>query len=258
MENIKEDYIQMTEVYNALNDYILPHIEKVKNFNAYQINTFFDIGKTITNKLEKDALYAYKKLPKEEKLILRSRYEQNKAVLNNYCMYKTTTYIDTVIEYLDYASLLNKCFLNTSHTFGEGIKMTVLKYDLLPKAYKKLNDALFCHIKGTQYLYEYEIKYITSAIRYIFTTLNAKALECCSYANEIQKHKRIEAYFNSHISIYEDYEFSDIDMAVLKEHNAWKAERVKHLQSKFPAKIARFPHNEAYFVRNKMMYNEDY
>ena len=258
MESIKEDYIQMTEVYNALNDYILPHIEKVKKFNAYQINTFFDIGKTITNKLEKDALYAYKKLPKDEKLILRSRYEQNKAVLNNYCMYKTSTYIDFVIEYLDYSSLLNKCFLNTSHTFGEGIKMTVLKYDLLPKAYKKLNDILFCHIKGTQYLYEYEIKYITSAIRYIFTTLNAKALEYCKYDNEIQKHKRIEAYFNSHISINDDCEFSDIDMAVLKEHNEWKKRRVEHLQSKFPAKVARFPHNESYFVRNKMMYNEDY
>src|SRR5574344_1509554 len=102
MENIKEDYIQMSEVYNALNDYILPHIEKVKKFNAYQINTFFDIGKTITNKLEKDALYAYKKLPKETKLTLRNKYEQNKAVLNNYCMHKTTTYIDSVIEYLDY------------------------------------------------------------------------------------------------------------------------------------------------------------
>ena len=258
MENIKEDYIQMTEVYNALNDYILPHIEKVKKFNAYQINTFFDIGKTITNKLEKDDLYAYKKLPKEEKLILRNRYEQNKNVLNNSCMYETTTYIDRVIEYLDYTEMVNKYLLTTHFYFGDGMKMRVIKYDLLPKAYKKLNDILFCHIKGTQTLYEYEIKYITSAIKYIFTTLNAKALDCCKFSNGIQKHKMLEDYFNSHISINEDCELSELDIAVLGEHNAWKKWRVEQLQWLLRDKRARVPHDEEYFVKRNMMYNENY
>ena len=83
MENIENDYLQMYEVYKALNEHILPHI-KIKKFNANQINKFFDIGNTITNKLEKDALSVYEKLHKETKCNLKNRYEQNNAVLNNY------------------------------------------------------------------------------------------------------------------------------------------------------------------------------
>ena len=258
MENNNEEYIKMTEVYNALNDYILPHIENVKTFNTHQINMFFDIGTTLTNKLETEALNVYKKLPKEEKLILRNRYEQNKTVSNNNCMYETTTYIDRVIEYLDYTEMVNKYLLTTHFYFGDGMKMRVIKYDLLPKAYKKLNDILFCHIKGTQTLYEYEIKYITSAIKFIFTTLNAEALDCCKFANGMQKHKMLEDYFNSHISINEDCELSELDIAVLREHNAWKKWRVEHLQWLLRDKRARVPHDEEYFVKRNMMYNENY
>lgn len=258
MENNNEDYIKMTEVYNALNDYILPHIENVKNFNTHQINMFFDIGTTITNKLELEALNVYKKLPTETKITLRNRYEQNKAILNNSCMYETTTYIDSVIEYLDYTGMVKKYLLTTHFYFGDAMKMRVIKYDLLPKAYKKLNDILFCHIKGTQTLYEYEIKYITSAIKFIFTTLNAKALDCCKFANGMQKHKMLEDYFNSHISINEDYELSESDIAVLGEHNAWKKWRVEQLQMLLRDKRARVPHDEEYFVKRNMMYNENY
>lgn len=258
MENNNEDYIKMTEVYNALNDYILPHIEKVKTFNTHQINMFFDIGTTLTNKLEREALNVYEKLPKETKLVLRNRYEQNKNVLNNSCMYETTTYIDRVIEYLDYTEMVNKCLLTNHFYFCDGMKMRVIKYDLLPKAYKKLNDALFCHIKGTQTLYEYEIKYITSAIKYIFTNLNAEALDCCKFSTGMQKHKMLEDYFNSHISINEDCELSELDIAVLREHNAWKKWRVEQLQMLLRDKRARVPHDEEYFVKRNMMYNEKY
>lgn len=245
MENNNEDYIQMTEVYNALNDYILPHIENVKTFNTHQINMFFDIGTTLTNKLEREALNVYEKLPKETKLVLRNRYEQNKTVSNNNCMYETPTYIDGIIEYLDYTGMVNKCLLTK-------------KYDLLPKAYKKLNDALFCHIKGTQTLYEYEIKYITSAIKYIFTILNAEALDCCKFSTGIQRHKMLEDYFKTHISINEDCELSELDIAVLREHNEWKKRRVERLQWLLREKRARVPHDEEYFVKRNMMYNENY
>ena len=275
MENIKSDYLQMYEIYKALNEHILPHIKKVKIFNAYQINKFFDIGNTITNKLEKDALSVYEKLPKETKCDLKNRYEQNNDVLNNYyChmwrMCKPISYIDRCINYLYYSGLVNICLLNTNFIFGDGLKMKVIKYDLLPNGYKKLNDILFYHINGTQYLYEYEIEYIISAIRHIFATLNSNALKCCDYTNEIQKYKIIEDYFNAPISINEDCSMTDNDIILLKEHNAWKAERIKYLQRLFYLNDETFqyykmfpydedfPCYEAFFVRNKMMYNEDY
>ena len=271
MENIENDYLQMYEIYKALNEHILPHI-KIKKFNANQINKFFDIGNTITNKLEKDALSVYEKLHKETKCNLKNRYEQNNAVLNNYYWRrgKLISYIDRCIDYLYCSGLVNKCLLNTNFIFGDGLKMTVIKYDLLPNGYKKLNDILFYHINGTQYLYEYEIEYIISAIRHIFATLNSNALKCCYYANEIQKHKIIEDYFNAPISINEDCSMTDNDIILLKEHNAWKAERVKYLQRIFYLNGETFqyykkftydedfPYYESYFVRNKMMYSDKY
>ena len=154
MENIKDDYFQMYELYKVLNDYILPHINnntKLK-YDIFQISTVFDFGKTLFDKIKNDALSVYKNLPKKTKTSLRRKDEQTFTVLNNYCHNTIITSIEYDIEFLHYAGLVNKCLLNTNFIFGDGLKMTVIKYDLFPKAYKKLNDALFYNINGTQYL----------------------------------------------------------------------------------------------------------
>ena len=260
MENIKDDYFQMYELYKVLNDYILPHINnntKLK-YDIFQISTVFDFGKTLFDKIKNDALSVYKNLPKKTKTSLKRKDEQIFTVLNNYCHNNIITSIEYDIEFLHYAGLVNKCLLNTNFIFGDGLKMTVIKYDLFPKAYKKLNDVLFYHINGTEYLSKYELNTIITVIQYIFMTLKTKAFDSCQYSNDIQKHKQIEDYFNAPISINEDCSLLESDIIIFNEHIDWKRKRVKYLQKKFPEKQARCPHDEEYFVKHKMMYSEDY
>ena len=260
MENIKSEYLQMHELYNVLNDYIIPHINndtKLK-YDIFQISNVFDFGKTLIDKIKNHALSVYKNLPKNTKTSLKYKYEQTRAVLNNYCHKHFITSIEYDIEFLHYARLLNKSLLNTNFVFGDGLKMTVIKYDLFPKAYKKLNEALFYHINGTQYLSKNELNTIIRVIEYIFKTLKTKAFDSCQYSNDIQKHKEIEDYFNAPISINEDCSLSESYITLLNEHNAWKDKRVKYLQKKFPTKRDRFPHDEMYFVKRGIMYNENF
>ena len=260
MENIKDDYFQMYEFYNVLNDYIIPHINnntKLK-YDIFQISTVFDFGKTLIDKIKKDAVSVYKNLPKNTKTSLKYKDEKTLSILNNYSHNHIITSIEYDIEFLNYSGLVNKCLFNTHFIFGDGLKVTVIKYDLLPKAYKKLNDALFYHINGTQYLSIKELNTIISVILYIFTTLKTKAFDSCQYSNDIQKHRKIEEYFNAPISINKDCSLIESDIIIFNEHLEWKKKRVKYLKKKFPEKQARCPHDEEYFVKHKMMYNEDY
>ena len=142
---------------------------------------------------------------------------------------------------------------------GDAYKSSyIANYDFFPKAYKKLNDALIGHLIGPEHLSEYTINCIVTLLKYILYELRKKALEHCIKYDGLEKHRKIEEYFNAPISINDGCELSESDITLLKEHNEWKAERVKHLQSLFPVKVERFPHDEAFFVRNKMMYSDKY
>ena len=264
MENIENDYLQMYEVYNDLQKFIIPHINEEKPLFKFKIDEIIKFAKSLLRAIEKRAYDVHNMLPKETKHILDYKDKQIRAVVNDkyeIICYNSASYYANNILYLQYESLLHAGLLNICNIDRNSDNTTKLsKKDcsLFPKAYKKLNDALFLHINGTQYLSENEIIRIVILIQYILATLMQMSYESCEVLKEIKRHKEIEAYFNAPVSINESCELSDSDLILLKEHNEWKAERVKHLQKIFPPKRDRPPYDEKYFVSRHMMYSDKY
>ena len=267
MENIENDYLQMIEVYHDLHESLIPHINEEKPLFKFKIDQIIKFAKSLLSTIERRARDVHDMLPWETKHILHDKDKQVRAVVDDYInevtyCYDKTRYYTKNILYLQYESLLNVGFLNIckiASNSDDTIKLSSKKdYSLFPIAYKQLNDALFLHINGTQYLSENEIIRIVVIIHYILGTLMQMAYESCEVLKEIKKHKEIEDYFNAPVSINEDCAFSEADLILLKEHNEWKAARVKHLQKLFPPKGDRPPYDEKYFVSRHMMYSEKY
>ena len=256
-------YIKICSLYKDMQDSLIPHINEEKTLYKFEIeDRIIQSAIEITDEIRDDALSIYIRLPKKIKTSLK--YEKDK-IFENLAKIEwngETAYIDKKIAFLHYASILNMGLLKahkTSIKMGDAYKSSyIANYDFFPKAYKKLSDALICHLNGSRYLSYYTIDCIITLLKYILNELRKKALEHYNIYDGLEKHRKIEEYFNAPISINEDCSMTENDIIVLKEHNAWKAERVKHLQSLFPVKVERFPHDEAYFVRNKMMYNDKY
>lgn len=256
-------YIKIYRLYKDMHDFLIPHINEEKTLYKFEIeDRIMQSAIEITDELGEYALSIYRKLPKKIKISLK--YEKDK-IYENLAKLEwndETAYIDKKIAFLHYASILNMGLLKahkTSIKMGDAYKSSYkLNYDFFPKAYKKLNEALICHLAGSRYLSDYMIECIVTLIKYILKELRKEALEHCIEYTDLEKHRKIEEYFNAPISINEDCSMTENDIILLKEHNAWKAERVKHLQSLFPVKRERFPHDEDFFVRNKMMYSDKY
>ena len=270
MENIENDYLQMYEVYNDLQKFIIPHINEEKPLFKFKIDDIIKFAKLHLRTIEQKAHNVHDMLPKETRRILNEKDKQIRAVVNDKyeitgyysASYNSASYYEKNIMYLQYESLLDVCFLNIckiDSNADDTIKLSSKKdYSLFPIAYKKLNDALFLHINGTQYLSENEIIRIVIIIQYILATLMQMSYESCEVLKEIKRHKEIEDYFNAPVSINEDCAFSESDLILLKEHNEWKAERVKHLQKLFPPKRSKLPYDEKYFVSRHIMYSDKY
>ena len=267
MENIENDYLQMYEVYNDLQKFIIPHINEEKPLFKFKIDDIIKFAKLHLRTIEQKAHNVHDMLPKETRRILDYKDKQARAVVNDYIndvtyCYDKTGYYEKNIMYLQYESLLDVCFLNIckiDSNADDTIKLSSKKdYSLFPIAYKKLNDALFLHINGTQYLSENEITRIVIIIQYILATLMQMSYDSCEVLKEIKRHKEIEDYFNAPVSINEDCAFSESDLILLKEHNEWKAERVKHLQKLFPPKRSKLPYDAKYFVSRHIMYSDKY
>ena len=261
MEDIKDDYLLMIEVYHDLNESLIPHINEEKPLLKFKIDEIINFAKSLLKTIERRAHNVHDMLPRETKRTLDYKDKQARAVVNDYIDDSTGYYTKNLL-YLQYESLLDVCFLNIckiDSNADDTIKLSSKKdYSLFPIAYKKLNDALFLHINGTQYLSENEIIRIVIFINYILTTLLKKAYESCEALKEIKRHKEIEDYFNAPVSINEDCALSESDIILLKEHNEWKAKRVKHLQKLFTPKSDRLPYDEKYFVSRHLMYNDNY
>lgn len=255
-------YIKIYRLYKDMQDSLIPHINEEKTLYKFEINRIMQNALEINEELGKDALSIYRRLPKKIKASLKYENDKISENLAKIEWNDETAYIDKKIAFLHYASILNMGLLKahkTSIKMGDAYKSSyIANYDFFPKAYKKLSDALICHLNGSQYLSEYMIVCIITLLKYILKELMKKALENYNKYDDLEKHRKIEDYFNAPISINEDCSMTDNDIILLKEHNAWKAERVKHLQSLFPVKVERFPHDEAFFVRNKMMYSDNY
>ena len=270
MENIENDYLQMYEVYNDLQKFIIPHINEEKSLFKFKIDEIIKFARLTLSTIERRARDVHDMLPKEARRILNEKDKQIRAVVNDKyeitgyhsASYNSAIYYEKNILYLQRESLLDVCFLNIckiDSNADDTIKLSFkTDYSLFPIAYKKLNDALFLHINGTQYLSENEILRIVIIIQYILKTLMQKAYDSCEVLKELKKHKEIEDYFNAPVSINEDCAFSESDLILLKEHNEWKAERVKHLQKLFPPKRSKLPYDEKYFVSRHIMYSDKY
>ena len=255
-------YIKICDLYKDMQDSLILHINEEKTLYKFEINRIMQNALDITEELGKRASYVYMKLVKGMKYALKYENDKISENLAKIEWNDETAYLDKKIVFLHYASILNMGFLKShkvSVKMGDAYKSSyIANYDFFPKAYKKLSDALIGHIIGSRYLSYYTIDCIITLLRYILKELSKKALEHYIIYDGLEKHRKIEEYFNAPISINEDYSMTENDIIVLKEHNAWKAERVKHLQSLFPVKVERFPHDEDFFVRNKMMYNDNY
>ena len=256
-------YPKIYRLYKDMQDSLIPHINEEKTLYKFEIeDRIMQNALEITDDIGKEALYVYRKLPRKTKTSLKYEKDKISENLAKIEWNDETAYIDKKIAFLHYASILNMGLLKahkTSIKMGDAYKSSYkVNYDFFPKAYKKLNEALIYHLNGSQYLSDYMIECIVTLIKYILNELRKESLEHCIKYVDLEKHRKIEEYFNAPISINEDCSMTENDIILLKEHNAWKAERVKHLQSLFPVKVERFPHDEAFFVRNKMMYSDSY
>lgn len=256
-------YIKIYRLYKDMQDSLIPLINEEKTLYKFEIeDRIMQSALEITDDLSNEALSIYRKLPRKIKTSLKYEKDKISENLAKLEFNDETAYIDKKIAFLHYASILNMGLVKahkTSIKMGDAYKSSYkTNYDFFPKAYKKLNEALIYHLNGSRYLSDYMIDCIVTLIKYILKELGKEALEHCIKYADLEKHRKIEEYFNEPISINEDCSMTENDIIVLKEHNAWKAERVKHLQSLFPVKRERFPHDEDFFVRNKMMYSDKY
>ena len=261
---IKSDYISMYDIYATLTEYILPCIENGIYLSTDEISRVFMGAIMINEVIEKDALYVHNKLPKKIKSALRDRKNKIFEKLTAEGWHSIRDYKKRRIVYLQYASLLKINILKNKKvtTKGDTIKLSKRKdYSVFTKAYKELNDALFLHITGSQYLNEYEIECLLTTITYVLDELYKKTFDACACGKilrTIEKHKFLEKYFNDVTLTDENYSFVNPIHRILREHIEWKAVRVKYLQEIFPSKCDDEPHDEEWFVKHKKMYNDKY
>ena len=255
----KSDYISMYDIYATLKEYILPYIENGIYLSTDEISRVFMGAKMFNEALEKDALYIHDKLPRKTKSALRDRKNKIFETLTAEGWHSISDYKKRRIVYLQYASLLKINILNNKKvtTKGDTIKLSKRKdYSLYVKAYKELNDTLFLHITGSQYLNEYEIECLLTTINYVLDKLYSKTFDACACGKNlksIEKHKLLEKYFNDVTLSDENYSFINPIHRILNEHIEWKAERVEYLNELYNEN-----RDEEWYVKKRMMYNEKY
>ena len=141
MENIENDYLQMYEVYNDLQNFIIPHINEEKPLFKFKIDEIIKFAQLHLRTIEQRAHNVHDMLPKETRRILNEKDKQARDVVNNYindvtyCYDKTGYYAKNIL-YLKYESLFNVGILDickiTSNS--DDTKLSFKKYySLFPK-----------------------------------------------------------------------------------------------------------------------------
>ena len=136
------------------------------------------------------------------------------------------------------------------------------EYSQMTNAYKALQDSLLLHINNIHTLSKNQIESILTLVRSTLDILEKKAYEVYDELPEMTKHILDEKDYRRTVRAnqYKDWENSNHSLlkteADYKDHLAWKAERVKHLQELFPNKHGAFGHTEEWFVKNNLMYDE--
>ena len=138
------------------------------------------------------------------------------------------------------------------------------EYSQMTNAYKALQDSLLLHINNIHTLSKNQIESILTLVRSTLDILEEKAYEVYDELPEMTKHILDEKDYRRTVKAnqYKDWENSNNSLSKTeddyKDHLAWKAERVKYLQELFPQTRGAFPHTEEWFVKNNIMYNEEY
>lgn len=274
-KSIEPEYNQMCIVYNSLKDCLIPHINNVKPMSIIQIDRILSQAQRIAYNIEQRALNVSKIISKKEKEILKDKDNKVFDVLCPKGWNKIDNFVYRRIAFLDGASLLDKKLISISKFTKKGDKSicnfitkdgttsvisSKANYDIFPEAFKILNEKLVYHINHTEHLSYYQIHCITTVIEYVLNMLKDKAYAVYYSFPDIKMHYLDELeYFvqepNRQEDITETYKILLKTKPSFMLHMQWKAARVKHLQSLFHSDE---PHDEAWFVENGYMYNENF
>lgn len=274
-KSIEQEYNQMCIVYNSLKDCLIPHINNVKPMSIIQIDRILSQAQRIAYNIEQRALNVSKIISKKEKEILKDKDNKVFDVLCPKGWNKIDNFVYRRIAFLDGASLFDKKLVSISKFTKKGDKSicnfitkdgttsvisSKANYDIFPEAFKVLNEKLVYHINHTEHLSYYQIHCITTVIEYVLNMLKDKAYAVYYSFPDIKMHYLDELeYFvqepNRQKDITETYKILLKTKPSFMLHMQWKAARVKHLQSLFPSDE---PHDEAWFVENGYMYNENF
>ena len=137
------------------------------------------------------------------------------------------------------------------------------EYSQMTNAYKALQDSLLLHINNIHTLSKNQIESILTLVRSTLDILEKKAYEVYDELPEMTKHILDEKDYRRTLASLQNKDWENSNHKLLKteddykDHLAWKAERVKHLQELFPNKHGNFGHTEEWFVKNNLMYDEN-
>ena len=272
MEKTIEDFHnQMCRVSNDLNDIIIPHINKTKPMSNYQIGVIIKMGNLNLDCIYETALNTYRKLPMKEKKTLREKYRPirkemcDKFILEHDWENYSEDDSDFWSRFIKYTTDI--LFLDNTTSFNASLlhKNNNDDYSLIANAYKDLNEMLFSHINKSHILSDDQIWCIVPLIRQCLFTLRDRAYEVYDEFNEMTKHMLYEEYNNSiECEKYID-ELNSINSELRGkkisittdiddyEHEYWKAERVEYLNEMYNEN-----HDEEWYVKKRMMYNDNY
>lgn len=137
-------------------------------------------------------------------------------------------------------------------------------YVHMAKAYKALQDSLVAHIDNTHPLSKNQIESILTLVRSTLDILEEQAYKAYDELPDMAKHILDEKDYRRTLASLQNKDWENSNHKLLKtesdykDHLDWKAERVKYLQELFPQTNGAYPHTEEWFVKNNIMYNEEY
>ena len=135
-------------------------------------------------------------------------------------------------------------------------------YSQMTSAYKALQDSLLLHINNIHTLSKNQIESILTLVRSTLDILEDQAYKVYDELPEMTKHILDEKDYRRTLASLQNKDWENSNHKLLKteddykDHLAWKAERVKHLQELFPNKHGTFGHTEEWFVKNNLMYDD--
>ena len=134
-------------------------------------------------------------------------------------------------------------------------------YYMMTKAYELLQDELSSHIENIKPLSKNEIESILALVRSTLDILEKEAYKVYDNLPEMTKHILDEKDYRRTLLANETKCWENSNHKLVKtdddyaEHLAWKKKRVKRLQELYPQQ-GPYPHNEEWFVKNNLMYDD--